>query len=82
MGEGDGEGRVGGEVQAGVAFAPVFYYGDVDGSGGAGAVDCLVGGGHGGGGGEIPECRERWDVADVVLCGRLLVKQMIERNKE
>ena len=54
LGEGDGEGGVGGEVQAGVAFSPVFYYGDVDGGGGAGAVDCLVGGGHGGGGGEIP----------------------------
>ena len=51
MGEGDGEGGVGGKVESGVTFAPVFYYGDVDRGGGAGAVDCWGGGGHGGGGG-------------------------------
>ena len=77
LGEGDGEGGVGGEVEGGVAFAPVFYYGDVDGSGGAGAVDCLVGGGHGGGRVKFlegRECWEWWDVVDVVLCGRPLIK--------
>lgn len=56
LGEGDGEGGVGGEVEGGVAFAPVFYYGDVDGGGGAGAVDCWVVGGHGGEG--EGECAE------------------------
>lgn len=53
MGEGDGEGGVGGEVEGGVALAPVFYYGNVDGGGGAGAVDCWGGGGGGHGGGGV-----------------------------
>ena len=39
LGEGDAEGGVGGEVEFGVAFSPVFYYGDVDGGGGGGLVD-------------------------------------------
>lgn len=47
LGEGNGEGGVGGKVEGGVAFSPVFYNGDVDGGCCAGAVYRLVG--HGGG---------------------------------
>lgn len=39
LGEGDGEGGVGGEVEFWVPFSPVFDYGDVDGRSGAGTVD-------------------------------------------
>lgn len=39
LGEGDAEGRVGGEVELGVALAPVFDNGNVHWGSGAGAVD-------------------------------------------